>query len=325
MIEKFKDEYYWMLRQSKGYFPWIQNNIVRHPWLYEIGPHNGNFPLYNDGHNSRGQIKLIIEGKPFENQLFDLFFKSILRAEIRLISRFIPQGSHEERLTGSLVSEIDNSIFIIKDNFREISKSIYGAEKQIDFFYYDLSQGGKIEKQTGADLGFILAIDLPDYPFTVKSLILQAKKIKESSQIDISQYEVICENGDNDSAYLFYDMDLKTACCPIVLPVNSPIIKNKYEENANKKMSSFSIKQKELFSYGWPLSLFIISHLLTPNTGREHSSFKDAFNFFKNLSHGEAPNKNKQSLSLNGRLAIVSIGKSINYSANNDEGIEIEI
>lgn len=243
-----------------------------------------------------------------------------------MIRRFIPQRSHEERLTGNLVSEIDNSVFIIKDNFREISKKTYGAEKQIDFFYYDLSRGGKLEKQTGADLGFILVIDLPDYPFTVKSIILQAKKLNGSSQIDKSQYEIIYENGGNDSAYLFYDMDLRTSCCPFVLQADSYNMKQKYKKCIEKKASSFSITKEEIFSNGHPLSLFLISHLLTQNTGKEHSSFKSAFSFFRGLSYGELSNRNDKVYgSFNGRLAIVSIGKNITYAVSNNEGLEIEI
>ena len=43
---------------------------------------------------------------------------------------------------------------------------------EVDFFYFDLSRGGKVEKDTGADLGFIIVIDLPDYPFTVKKRVI---------------------------------------------------------------------------------------------------------------------------------------------------------
>lgn len=81
-----------------------------------------------------------------ENDLIDLFFKSLLCAEIRFISRYIPQRSNEERLIGNLVSELDNSICLVKDEFKDFSIKRYSEPKEVDFFYFDLSRGDKVEK-----------------------------------------------------------------------------------------------------------------------------------------------------------------------------------
>ena len=52
------------------------------------------------------------------------------------------------------------------------NQKVISLGSEVDFFYFDLSRGGKVEKDTGADLGFIIVIDLPDYPFTVKKRVI---------------------------------------------------------------------------------------------------------------------------------------------------------
>jgi hypothetical protein len=182
MIAKFKDEYFWMLRESKGYYPWVKSdsyNLIRCLERYfELTEyHIHGYGFHHHKGNPYDLVKSLLNERLLENEIIDLFFKSLIRAEIRFISRYIPQRSNEERLTGNLVSEIDNAIHLISDECEEFSIKRYNEKKYIDFIYTDMSRGGIVEKQTGADLGFILVLDLPDYPYTVKSIVLQAKKI----------------------------------------------------------------------------------------------------------------------------------------------------
>ena len=236
MLEAFRDEYFWMLRESKGYVPWLSKHgyrLVRHV----IGRRR-RCPMCDDcSNNPRDLLKIMAEETVYDNELFALVFKSIVRAEARLISRYVPQRSHEERLTGSLVSELDNALFLVKDPFREASIRLYSQPKEIDFFYYDLSRGGKLEKETGADLAFIVVIDLPDFPFTVKSIILQAKKVNgASTQLDRRQYEVLVQHA-GKGAYLFYDMNLQTLCPPFVVALENYPLGRKHAECIEKKSS----------------------------------------------------------------------------------------
>ena len=71
MIEKFKDEYHWMLRQSKGYFPWLHGNNGYRLGRHVFGKYHGKCLRCQDDYNSRELIKEITEGELFENQLFD--------------------------------------------------------------------------------------------------------------------------------------------------------------------------------------------------------------------------------------------------------------
>jgi hypothetical protein len=245
-----------------------------------------------------------------------------MRAEIRFISRYIPQRSNEERLTGNLVSEIDNSIFLIKEEFKELSKMHYGEAKEIDFFYSDMSKGGKVEKDTGADLGFILVIDLPDYPFTVTSLILQAKKINHKSQIDKAQFKTLMSIDEKNCAYLFYDTDFRTLTSPIVLTIDDHDFKQKYMKSEEGKTDSFYMEYKDICD-GHPLSLFIILSLLNNEYGKKHSSMDSAMSFFRDLLYKE--NRKQNFLDFNGRVGIVSLGKKIQYNINDDGGLNISI
>ena len=318
-IEAFKEDYFWMMRESSGYFPWLQGDsykLLRHLRWYA----RNKCPMCHDGYPSRDLVRAITEIDVSENPLFDLVLKALIRAEVRLISRFIPQRSHEERLTGSLVSEMDSALFLVRSDFRETSIKLYSVEKDLSFFYVDLSRGGKIEKQTGADLGFVLVIDLPDFPFTVKTLILQAKKTQGASvQIDRLQYETLAKYNAGESAYLFYDMDLARRCSPLVVKQDRHHIKRQYEDCQKNGNKSFSLTFDDMRSDGHPLSLFLVSNLVYDDSvGRRYSSFHDAYNAVCSLVYG-------RDNSFNGRLAILSVGRPIQISTLQNEGLDIQV
>jgi hypothetical protein len=326
MIDAFKDDYFWMLREGKGYFPWLSGNsyqLARHlGWN-----HHRKCPMCHDEFPPRGLVKTMIEEEVCENPLLDLTMKALIRAEIRLISRFIPQRSHEERLTGNLVSEIDSAVFLIREAFRDAAIRMYSAEKHVDFIYYDLSRGGTIEKDTGADLGFVVVVDLPDQPLTVKSLILQAKKLSGSAKIERSQYEALMKRDEGSCAYLFYDMEMGRRCSPLVVPVGRYNLKNGYEECQKSGKKSFSIAFDKVRSDGYPLSLFLASLVPYGDTfGKQHGSFKEAFQMFNALCQPSMNRGESSPISdFNGRLGVLSIGKQIKTTTDQDGLLELDL
>jgi hypothetical protein len=327
MNDVFKEEFFWMLRESKGYFPWIQEQPYRLAKHLRFG-HRRHCPMCDDGFPApREIVRAITEEIVCENPLFDLVMKALIRAEVRLINRFIPQRSHEERLTGNLVSEIDSAIFLIRTEFRRASLELYAMERDVDFFYYDLSRGGKLEKTTGADLGLILVVDLPDFPYTVKSIILQAKKVNgNSAKIERQQYEILRKHGANDCAYLLYDMDLARRCCPLVVGMERYEVKKQYEECVKQNNKSFNYQFDKARSDGHPLSLFVTSHLAYDDSvGRRHHSFEDAFRMFAGLGGHDSSGSDATLADFNGRVAIVSLGRSIRFSTPNNESLNIEV
>jgi hypothetical protein len=313
----FQDEFHWMQREMKGLYPWVNK---RH-WEF-IERITGGMCDCPFCHRHRGTernlISSLISSCLHYNPLFDIFQKAILRAEIRFISRFILQRSNEERLTGNLVSEIDAAIFLAKPIFRQFARNRYHRERDIDFFYYDLSRGGKIEKQTGADLGFIVVVDLPEHPFKVRSVVLQAKKCNSSATIEIKQLRKIQETTKNKSAYLFYDMNFRTLASPIVIDTFK--LTSQVEDLEKKRTKSFSLKMDEILNRGVPLSLYILQDVIEGERGEESSSFDIAFHRFQEMT-----NSNVSPEPFNGRLAIVSLGKPISIAMNRDGGLDISI
>ena len=315
----FRDDFYWITRNRKGIYSWLGEKSYRLfdrvlDWDWPFHPKEfGRF-----GFSSGNVLSLLLHGQLFENPLLDILIKSLVRAETRLCSRFIPQNSHEERLTGNFVSEIDSAFFLIKEEFRCLSQERYGQAKEIDFYYYDLSRGGKAEKISGADLGIIFVLDLPDLPYTIRSIRLQAKKVNNSAQIDIQQFRVLTSQG-NDSAYLFYDMNPQTYCTPIVY--ESARLEHRVTNAESENKNSFSLPYNEILD-GIPLSLYIYRILMHGGATRQHDNFSQAFNYFQQQFNEF---KVYDDFYLAGRIAIVSIGQNISLTTDRDGGLSINV
>jgi hypothetical protein len=109
----FKEDFYWITRNRKGIQAWLGeksywffDRVLDWDWPFPFHPKEfGRF-----GIGSGGILDLLLHGQLFENPLLDQMVKALVRAEARLCSRFLPQRSHEERLTGNLVSEISTTI-----------------------------------------------------------------------------------------------------------------------------------------------------------------------------------------------------------------------
>jgi hypothetical protein len=317
IVDAFREDFNWMQRQSKGLYPWLEKNrweFLRRitncgcdgPWCR--GPREG----------GRSAIAHFLSTQIHENPLIDLFQKALVRAEARFVSRYIPQRSNEERLTGNLVSELDAAVFLARSQFRAVSKERYNVEKEIDFFYYDLSRGGKVEKHTGADLGLVIVVDLPDYPLTVRGLIMQAKKVDPHASVSIPQFRTIQKTADNSSQYLFYDMNSHSLASPIVF--ESSAMERKADENEKKGHKSFSLTLDDILNGGIPLSLYVPHDVIGLGKGQQYKSFRDAFECFRQM-----PWNQSDADGFSGRLAIASIGKPISYEVNSDGGLDLSV
>lgn len=312
----FKEDYFWMLRELKGYFSWLTYNKSND--LYKYLYLNCQFCNNIDYRNI---IKYILNNNVCDNELIDIFYKALIRSEIRFISHFIPQRSHEERLTGNIISEIDNAIFISKQDIHASSINLYSEIKELDFVYLDLSKGGRLEKYSGADLGFLIIMDLPDYPKTIKSIIIQVKKVDNSAKINKKQFETLHKQGSNKSAYLFYDMKIPTLSVPLVLTLENDNLRNKYEESIKNNTESFTLKFDEVCQ-GIPLSLFLITFLNNNKLGNKYNSLNEGIEYFNNLY---MINDDGDSVLFNGRLGVISIGNKIQNMINLDKEFTIDI
>ena len=314
MIEQFKEDYFQMMKLSMGYLPWVK----KHPYRLDrlIWGEHEMCHRHRENHH-RQLVRKMLEEKVCENESIDIFFKAVIRAEQRFSSRFIPQRSNEERLTGHLISEIGGSIELVKSNFLEASLKLYNESKVIDFFYFDMSKGGKLEKITGADLAITVIIDLPDFPKTIKTYIFQAKKIQNSTSIDNFQYKTLMSHRENSYGYLFYDGNLQTLSSPFVLQHGN--MKYLYEKAIENKHNSFSVNNDTVYN-GLPLSAFLCFELISNDfIGRKHNSIEDAISYAEQFN-GE---KNER---FNGYFGVVSIGRKLKYEINsNNEGFNLTL
>ncbi len=305
MHAAFKQDFWSLSREQKGYYTFAQRerwNLARA--LRRSGRH---CPGCDDPDPRDLVTSLFNEGLGL-HPLVDLVFEAIARAESRFSLRFVPQRSHEERLTGNLVSEIEAGIFLIRQSFMAMSKEHYGQPCEVDFPYYDLSRGGTIEKNTGADLAIVLTVDLPDLPLLVRSAAFQAKKIHGSATIPKEQYKTLLAQFGETAEYLFYDMDHRTLLPPMVLPANK--FKDKSEKDPATE--SFSITLDDVDN-GLPLSLWLLTRLAQGNAGVDEDEFNSAVRRFIYQSQS------------GGRLALLSIGRAITSRINSDGGLDVSI
>jgi len=215
--------------------------------------------------------------------LFYLLFQAFVYAEIKFINNYIPQNSHEERLTGHLISEIANSLNIIHETFEQKAFELYQSKVDLEFHYADLSSNNK-EKYTGADFGLIFHINLPDYQEKVNVAIIQAKKFNERAAIDIKQIETLKKFAEESGCFCFYDMNKKELTSPLIQKASSII---SILGNDKEKFNSKSLKRNDI-TEGWdggiPLSVFLIYDMLNPdnNSLKSFPSIWKAKNFIDN-------------------------------------------
>jgi len=155
-----------------------------------------------------------------EAHLFRPLFKALVYAENRFASRFCPLRSNEERLTGHLISEIGSALAVVTPAIADIAQRAYGIPVEFDFTYSDLSTGGR-EKETGADFGVALFVNLPGMrePL-IRLAAFQAKKMaKNKAEIDVDQLNAFDGWSEGKGLYTFYDIDRDRGMAPIVARV----------------------------------------------------------------------------------------------------------
>ncbi len=305
MNEHFRSDFWALAREQKGYYSWAQRNAWR--LLRAIGGSRRHCPCMHDLDPQQLVDQLFGEGLG-GNPLIDCVFEGLARAESRFALRFVPQRSHEERLTGALLSEMEAGLFLVREAFQSLSLQRYGKTLEVDFLHYDLSRGGKLEKETGGDLAVILSFDLPDMPRQIRYAAIQAKKLDKSASIPKKQYKTLSSSFGDAAAYLFYDMSSDTGLPPMV--VSASAIKPQVDADPNT--ASCTISQKDIED-GLPLSLWLLTKVAKGEVGISARSFQEAMNIFSDgMLH-------------QGRMAVLSIGRPITLQTNNDIGLVVDL
>ena len=160
----------------------------------------------------------------------------------------------------------------------------------------------------GVKLGVILSVDLPDMPRQLRYAAFQAKKVNSSASIPKDQYQTLVAKFGEAAAYLFYDMNVKTALPPMVVQASAM----EKQAAADSSTKSFSMSQSNVDD-GIPLSLWLLTRMAKGEIGASASSFYEAMSQFS-----DSPLRG-------GRLAILSIGRSITLQTNNDNGMVVDL
>ncbi len=267
-----------MLKENSGICPYFRNRRIRHRGLF-MDLFGGDRFMYDFCQYNSGMLmarRFLNDKTVFISPLYHVLFRSFVSAEQKFISNYIPQNSHEERLTGHLVSELENALFILQETFEQMSQEIYGQKVHVEFHYADLSSNNQ-EKYTGADLGLIFHVNLPDFPETFRVAAIQAKKMKDSGAIiNIEQKEQLIEMYDGMAYYMFYDMTSEHSS-PLIQRANSISV----PDDGKKGQSSYTYKKDEIVD-SWdgaiPLSVFLIFDMLNTNKRTDVQDIWDARN-----------------------------------------------
>lgn len=150
-------------------------------------------------------------------------FWALAKAEHRFTERYLPFWSHEERLTGHLVSEIMERIGEFSPEWKDLARTNANTEPpRLELWYADLAASRR-EKETGGDLGLIVHGCLPGHREFFKVLRFQAKKVGPagSLRLDIQQHEALAEHNHLGQYVLYHAADSDHwQLPPTVLPVS---------------------------------------------------------------------------------------------------------
>ena len=238
----------------------------------------------NDWTGKHKFVKNYIESifKPYkenEEAIFLLLLRVLVAAEIRFASKYIPQNSHEERLTGHLLSESIFCLDLVKKEFIKICRRLFNTEFNLDFHYADVASNSN-EAKSGADFGVILMADLPNSPKVIKAFKFQAKKANPSATIDIQQMKSLISGGDEGAFYLFYCMqnekNVRNGCLsPVVL--NAHRCKNQMNTK-EKEQKTFTLSKDVIHKETVPFSAFLMLEGLSPdnNVGHRCNNLEEA-------------------------------------------------
>ena len=165
------------------------------------------------GRRMRSNPRLFIEGlltapTSYNPQPVWALFWALAKAEHYFLHKYVPYWSHEERLTGHLVSQLIERLEESGENWATLNEST--EPKSTCKIWYADTAAGRQEATTGADLGLIVQAKFRDQDEFFKVIRFQAKKVGVSgnARIDLDQVAALLQR-DHLGYYLFYHPLLK--------------------------------------------------------------------------------------------------------------------
>lgn len=133
--------------------------------------------------------------------------------ENRSLSRYKRNPhTHEERLTGNFLSHLEHGFESFEPELKTWAEDRFKGSCNITIDYEDVA-AKKLEKIWGADIGFHLLIEINDFIYSERGLLVQVKKPKlnekeeeTSIPIDRDQLDILTLRSPF-ALYLFYGKD----------------------------------------------------------------------------------------------------------------------
>ncbi|HGM5552200.1 TPA: hypothetical protein ACKP2V_002487 [Pseudomonas putida] len=235
--------------------------------------HSASFYLLNEPQHSCEEY--LWGYKATKNVFLRGIFSALAFAELEFCERDLPQNSHEERLTGHLLSKMYSSVTFCADALTTFSKEIYGLEIPINIAYHDLSANGR-EKVTGSDFGIIVHTNLPGESERVTAVAFQAKKLyKTTAYLPADQAIAQIQHFEHGAYTCLYDVGTEGVQLP------PAILKTTDAQDFKKTSHAHAIHRDKLPSSTMALSLFLIQMIQNNVDAYEFSTIMQAGNFMK--------------------------------------------
>ena len=235
--------------------------------------------------------------KATNNLVIKKVFAALAFGELEFWERDLPQKSHEERLTGHILSKIFSSVSFSADAISDYSLQFYRKAIPIEVAYHDLSTNNR-EKHTGSDFGIIIHTNLPDQQESVRGVAIQAKKLgKNFAYLPILQAQSQISFANEGAYCCFYDMHDRESRLPPAILSTQKII-----DDCGSTKDDFKVKRDLVKSSAIPLSLFLIQVMEGKHEVKEFGNIRQAANF---MLRGE---QRKSDDSGPSRVLTISIG-----------------
>ncbi len=167
-------------------------------WPMIPGPEYWHFVLRRGHRWGRFLIESLLSNPDhFEPPAIWALFWALAHAEHQFLNRFVPFWSHEERMTGHLVSVMIERLEGYGHHWNNLARWTEGENSRLRVWYADTATARQ-EQITGADLGLIIQAKLPHRQEFWKSARFQAKKTQGNgvATIDLDQVRALAQaNG----------------------------------------------------------------------------------------------------------------------------------
>jgi len=203
-------------------------------------------------------------------------FWALAKAEHEFLFRYVPFWSHEERLTGHLISQIVERLEDFAPHWASLSGAPEAqAENHCRLFYADTATARR-ESETGADFGLVIHAHFGQRQEYFKVARFQAKKAEEndSALIDFDQVNALLNRPDV-GYFVFYHFHnpKQWSLPPTVLPAKHFQHRRDelQKEKAQSKSTSLGKETTHARNAGYDFATFVTFALADPAS--EHGAY----------------------------------------------------